>query len=150
MTAAAAACCLLAGCGSGAAASSGSPGTAASSVTATASGSGTGSAAVCADVSAVRRSVSQLGQAAVSKDGAGELKARLSQVTSDLDRLATDASGWWAPQVDALKSALGKAQAAVSGLAGGSGSLPGVVTAIAGVATAAVALLSAAAASCPG
>jgi hypothetical protein len=109
----------------------------------------TADAAVCADVAALRASVQQLTQVSIGASTASELKSGLSQVSSDLSKLAANAGNQLSPQVDALKSALSSAQTAVSNLTSGDGSITDVTSALGNVTTAASALFDKATSRCP-
>lgn len=141
------ACCLAAACGSSGSSSSSAPGSGSVSGSGSASGSASGGP-VCDDARALRGSLEKLGTITVSKNTASELSGDLTQVKSDLDKLASDADGQWDSQVSSLKSALTKTQTAVSDLTSGNGSAGAVTSSLAGLATSATNLLSRVATHC--
>ena len=134
---------MAAGCSSS---GGGSASTASPAVSATAS------VALCADVAAVRASVSKLGHVAASPDALAKLKADVTEIKESLARLRTAAGAQWETQISDLNEALASLQKTLAGL----GSQPSPAAAakavsadLARVTTAASELLRTASIRCP-
>ncbi len=96
---------LVAGCSSSSG-GGGSPQSSSSSSTSTSTSTGT--ATVCSDYQALKDSVSRLLQTNPLSAGIGGLQAAVDDVTSKASALAGASGNHLAPQVDALKNALGQ------------------------------------------
>ncbi|HUY49726.1 MAG TPA: hypothetical protein VMV92_29090 [Streptosporangiaceae bacterium] len=138
-TALVAAVLLAVGCSSGGGSAASSP-------------SPSGSAAICADVSALRASVSQLGHITPSSNALATLKTDLAQVKKNLATLRTDAGTEWKTQINDLGAALTKLQKTLTSL-GSQSSAAAAAAAVsadlAGVTTAGSNLLRTASTRCP-
>jgi phage-related protein len=99
----------------------------------------------------LRTSLGNLRNINVGTGAVSQLRANLSDVSTALTTLVSNAHGQWQAQTSALSTALSALGTAVSNLAAhpGASAVSGVVTAIAGVTTAGQNLLAALNTSCP-
>jgi hypothetical protein len=144
---------LTAGCGSSSSASS-SASTASSGTASSAAASAAASAsdsALCADAATLRTSLDNLRNINVGTGAVSQIRANLSDVSTALTTLVSNAHGQWQAQTSALSTALSKLGTAVSDLAAhpGASTVSGAVTAIRGVTTAGQNLLAALNTTCP-
>ena len=149
-TAAVALLCILTSCGTNSAPSQSGP-TAAAPTPATQT-TASPSTTACADVAALKSSLSELTQVKPSQDGVTALTTAIANVKANLDKAEASASPVLQPSVQQVKTAFGSLQTATNGLTADNfkEKASAIVSALAQVATATKALSSTLAESCPG
>jgi hypothetical protein len=142
--------CILTSCGTSSAPSQAGPtATAAAPTTETTASPST---TACADVAALKSSLTALTQVKPTQDGVAALTTAIANVKANLDKAEASASPVLQPSVQQVKTAFGELQTATSGLTTDNlkEKAPAIAAALLQVATATKALSSTLDESCPG
>jgi len=144
--------CILTSCGTSSAPSQAGPTATAAAPTTAPETTASPSTTACADVAALKSSLTALTQVKPTQDGVAALTAAIANVKANLDKAEASASPVLQPSVQQVKTAFGELQTATSGLTTDNlkEKAPAIAAALLQVATATKALSSTLDESCPG
>ena len=144
--------CILTSCGTSSAPSQAGPTATAAAPTTATETTASPSTTACADVAALKSSLTALTQVKPTQDGVAALTAAIANVKANLDKAEASASPVLQPSVQQVKAAFGDLQTATSGRTTDNlaEKAPAIAAALLQVATATKALSSTLDEACPG
>ena len=144
--------CILTSCGTSSAPSQAGPTATAAAPTTATETTASPSTTACADVAALKSSLTALTQVKPTQDGVAALTTAIANVKANLDKSEASASPVLQPSVQQVKAAFGDLQTATSGLTTDNlkEKAPAIAAALLQVATATKALSSTLDEACPG